>query len=87
MAVLVASVSDPYSLTLDPQKSQSRSGSRRTLNLDLDHTVAISSLYLKKKLIHNYKTFSSKEVNGKIDCCKSNKKVKLCYYLTFLNFF
>ena len=53
---------------------KSQSGSRMTLNPDPDPSYGISSYYLKKKLklLLNYKTFSSKEVNLTIECCKSH---------------
>ena len=60
-------VSVPYSSNpdlADPGRNlnpDSGSGSRRTLNPDPSYFLTLSEQ--KLKLLHNYKTFSSKEVN------------------------
>ena len=45
------------------KKSQSGSGSKRSLNLDPNPMYFLTLSEQKLKLLHNYKTFSSKEVN------------------------
>ena len=41
-------------------------------DLESGSKLFLNTIFKKFKLLHNYKTFSSKEVNWKIECCKSH---------------
>ena len=61
------SVSDPYSLNPDPDPAK---------NLNPDPSYFLTQSEKNIIFFHNDRTFSSKEVNRKIECCK-----KLHYFV------
>ena len=61
---LLSSVSDPYSINPDPDKAKNLNPDPDPEDLESESKLFLNAIWQKKiKLLHNYKIFSSKEVN------------------------